>query len=175
MPVIQKTVGGADVSRHADLVAVLASELTTPKTFGQPLVMEEEFPRTGRLGVTVVWDRLYSVSDLDRPAIIRNAYEAVHPDKAKRIAFVSGYTVPEGVEAGLLPYAVTPLIRKTDPPNWWDDCLAAMVAVGASTLADPKRPTLRFPTLEQAEVCWSELKARVAGAESVWVVSHDSP
>ncbi|MFO0846939.1 MAG: hypothetical protein U0871_00060 [Gemmataceae bacterium] len=171
MPVIQKTVGGADISRHADLVAALAGELTTPTAFGQPLVMEEEFPRTGRLGVTVVWDRFDRVSDLDRPSVIRKAYEVVHPNKAKRIAFANGYTIPEGEGAGLLPYRVDLAIADEPPPTEVTDrCRSAMTELGASLLRNPAKPELRFATSDQATDGLKELVHRVPESAGLWTI-----
>src|SRR5688500_10487326 len=111
MPVVRNTVGAVDVSRFQQLWAELAGELKAPKAFGQPLIREEEFPRTGLVGVTVIWDKLADRTDAERPAIITRGYEAAGlADVAKRLAFAVGYTVPEAVEAGLLPVKIVPLL-----------------------------------------------------------------
>jgi hypothetical protein len=174
VPVIQKTVGGTDVSRHAGLVAALASELATPKVFGQPLVMEEEFPRTNRLGVTVIWDQFDQVSDLDRPLVIRKGYEAAQPDKTKRIAFAIGYTVPEAEKAGLLPHEIALANGGNKASSELiERCHDAMKALGGSLLANPMKPVLRFPTSEQADACRAELIRQIPESEPLWTTYLD--
>jgi hypothetical protein len=176
MPVVRNTVGVSDVTRFRPLWEDLAQELRTPREFGQPMVSEEEFPRTGLVGVTAIWDRWDGRTDLERPAIIKKAYEAAgRDDIVGRLAFAVGYTVPEAVSAGLLPFRVVPLFKRTDPPEWDEACLRAMIDLGASTLADPRKPVLGFQSLDQADACRRELMKRVPGAENVWSVCQELP
>lgn len=161
------------MTRHADLVVALTGELTAPKAFGQPLVMEEEFPRTNRLGVTVVWDQFDRVSDLDRPLVIRKAYEGAQSNKAKRIAFAIGYTVPEAEKAGLLPYEIALVSGSKASGELIERCRDVMKSLGGSLLANPMKPVLRFSTSEQADACRAELIRRMPESEPLWATYLD--
>lgn len=171
MPVISKTVGVTDVTPYTHVWAELADELASPKPFGQPLVTEEEFPRTGLIGVMVFWDRFDHLPDIVRPAIIRKAYEIARPEQAKRIAYMIGYTVPEGEEAGHLPYQIDlAFTDKPLPTDLLERCHAAMKEMGGSTLVNAKNPVLRFSATEQARAALAEIVRRVPESAGMWTI-----
>src|SRR5438552_10259546 len=116
MPVIRRTVGPQETPADlADARNDLVRELLRPRDFGQPLIEEEEFPRTGLLMVTVIWDRWAGVSDRNRSSAILGAYEtAKGVEYRNRIAVALGLTVAEAVDVGKMPYQVVPLLRPTD-------------------------------------------------------------
>lgn len=170
MPVMKDQYTPPDVSRYAALQERLAAELRNPRPFGQPLVREETFSRSGLIGVTVVWDAWEPRDAVQRSTIILNAYEEVYGKEYKdRIGFAIGFTEPEAVDAGLLPYEVKPILRKSDPPDLTTRCREAMLELGASDLWRSDEPRLRLPSSEQAAQYVSELVRRVEGSEGVWV------
>jgi hypothetical protein len=81
-------------------------------------------------------------------------------------------TVPEAQEAGLLPFHIIPAIRKGDAVTA-EQCREAMVAQGASLLADPDKPQLRFATQDEAEACMRRLAQQLPGSEQVWVIARE--
>ena len=99
MPVIRRTVGPQETPADlADARNDLVRELLRPRDFGQPLIEEEEFPRTGLLMVTVIWDRWAGVSDRNRSSAILGAYEtAKGVEYRNRIAVALGLTVAEAM------------------------------------------------------------------------------
>ena len=174
MPVVRDQYTPPDVSRFTDVQSRLVAELRSPHPFGQPLILEEDFARTRLIGVTVVWDDFEPRSDLQRSTLILNAYEQVFGKEHKdRIGFAVGYTEPEAVESGLLPFTVSPHLRKSDPLELRDKCRAAMIELGASDLWKKGYPRLRLPTEELANRYFEELIRRVPGSEEVWAVVKD--
>lgn len=158
------------VVRH--LVDRLADELHSNREYGQPFVDERVFP-TGRLRITVVWDEWDRLPLEDRTTVILHAYERVEGrDFRERIALASGLTVPEAHAAGMLPFQIVTGLRKGDPVTA-AQCRDAMLAEGASTLLDPRRPQLRFATEEDAEAARQRLIQRLAGSEQVWITLQD--
>jgi len=173
MPVVKDRFTPPNVSRFSALRERLVSEWRQPGAFGQPLIREETFDRTGLIGLTVVWDEWEPRDDLERGTIITNAYSEVFgSDQKDRIAFAVGFTEPEAVESGVLPFEVMPLVRKSDPPEWFAGCRQAMLDLGASELWKKGYPRLRLPTLELAEQYVRELSARVPGSDDVWSISQ---
>jgi hypothetical protein len=165
----------ASRKRHPRLVEDLARELKESHESGQPIIEELEFPRTNNLRVTVIWDRWDPIPDEDRGNVILQAYEQVEGKEfTDRIALTLGLTVPDAVETGILLYRVVPLLRAGDPVTL-EQCLEAMREEGASVLADPSRPELRFLTEEDAAACCKRLAARLPGSEPVWTVVKDTP
>ena len=56
------------------LVAELSRELRESHDFGQPVIREDHYPRTGNMRVTVLWDRWEDVPHEVRASVIRRAY-----------------------------------------------------------------------------------------------------
>lgn len=159
---------------HPDLIARLVAEMGRTAGGGQPRVEEEHFPATGLIRAVVLWDEWDRVPDEDRVSVVRAAYaEADGPEVADRLALVSALTLPEADEFGMTPYRVVPLLRRGDPVTP-EECAAAMVADGASVLADPTTPLLAFATAEEAEACVARLAAAVPASEPVWAVTRDA-
>ncbi len=156
-----------------DLVEKLADELRQKREFGQPVVDEEMFP-SGKIRVVVIWDeweRLPSAED--RTATILQAYErAEGPEYRDRIALATGLTVPEACAAGMLPFEVSPALRRDDPVTL-EQCQNAMIAEGASTLFAPNTIKLRFATQEDAEAACRRLIRHLPGSEQVWAIGKD--
>jgi len=114
-----------------ELAAKLAAELKTDSEFGQPFIYEKEY-RTGKLGVTVVWDEWDDMPLSDRSATIWRAYEvAGGVEYRDRVALASGLTVPEAHAAGMLPYEILPAVRRGDPLTL-DKALKAMLDEGGT-------------------------------------------
>ena len=173
MPVVKTRYAAPNVSRFADLRDRLVSEWREPRAFGQPLIREEAFARSGLVGLSVIWDEWESRSDEERVAIILSAYAEVSGTNPEGcVALASGFTEPEAAESGLLPFEVRPLLRKTDPPEWHTGCRQAMFDLGASDLWKKGQPRLRLPTEELAAEYVRELSTRVPGSDDVWTVTR---
>ena len=163
--------GAASVVR-GELAKRLAAELKGDRDGGQPMIYEQEYS-TGKLRVNVVWDEWAGVPLEDRSATILRAYElAEGAEYRDRIALASGLTVPEAYAAGMLPFQIIPARRPSDPvtPEQVRD---AMLAEGASELADPQAPQLRLSTKEEAEACRCRLVERLPGSEPVWIINRE--
>lgn len=155
-----------------DLIAALAKELQQPNDFGQPMIDEEVFAKTNLIRVLVLWDRWDGISEEARAGVIRQAYlQAEGPEAADRLVLINGLTFPEAHDDELLPFEVTPLIRRDDKYKL-EDCVQAMGEQGASVLERPNRPRLWFQTLEQAEECVARLKSRLPGSDDVWIIAQ---
>lgn len=171
MPRIIRGVVGEPHPRYPDLVTELADELRANRPFGQPVIHEQRFPRTDAIRITAIWDKWESVIDEDRVATIMQAYENVEGgDFRDRLALAIGLTVPEAHEAGLLPVQIVTALRESDPVTA-DQCRDAMIKLGASVLADPNQPVLRFATTEEADQCVLKLVEDLPGSKPVWVVT----
>jgi hypothetical protein len=153
----------------------LAAELKNDRQFGQPLIVEEEFEETHGLRISVVWDNWIGILDENRTAIILRAYErAEGMELVNRIASASGFTVPEATQLGMLPFSVVTALRRGDQVNF-DQCFKAMIDEGASTLADPKYPQLRFSSYDQAMQSIARLCNRLPGSDNVWQIAASTP
>ena len=161
--------------RFPDLLAELVRELRADHPSGQPLIDEEHFATTDRKKVAVFWDKWDDVPHEERAEIILRAYETAEgPDYRNAIALAYGLTIPEAVEAGMLPVRVIPVLRRGDTVSL-EDCTRAMVDEGASELVDPRRPPLRFATVPDAEASVGRLKDRLRGSDEVWSILEDFP
>jgi hypothetical protein len=150
----------------------LANELKHSRESGQPVIEEQEFS-TGNVRVLVLWDKWDHLSLEDRTAIILRAYElAEESDSRRRIALATGLTFPEAHAAGMLPFRIVPLVRKTDSVTL-EQCVEAMIDEGASKLEDPERPPLRFSTEEEANASLRRLATRLPESEPVWAILQE--
>ncbi len=174
MPVKRRSAVLPDLTRYAPLIQKLATELTAKRDFGQPLIDEEVLPRTGLIGVNVIWDEFVTVPDEDRTAVIQQAYRHANSPDAERLAYAVGYLVPEAVEAGLLPYVVEPL----DTMDGWltlGDRYKAVRDLGGTTLPRGRRlAELWCPSIADAERCRDELSRRIPGSKDLWRIRHAS-
>jgi hypothetical protein len=192
MPVYRKPVRNPGPELET-FVGELASELKSPKQFGQPMIKEDATPETNSLRVHVIWDRWSDYDPDFRYIAILNAYERAY-GKATRdqITLALGLTVPEAVSVGLLPFQVRPAARAAAGPS--DEELRgkarrrrteiarersrpsdreyreALLKLGASTLADADHPQLRFATEEAAGLAHEQLKRMFPN--SSWVIAE---
>lgn len=170
----RRKTGLVERPRHVggDLVGRLATELKAGRESGQPLIHEQEFP-TGKLRVSVIWDDWDRLPLEDRTEVVLRAYEqAEGRDFRARIALASGLTFPEAYAAGMLPFQIIAALRKGDPVTA-EQCGEVMKAEGASILADPDRPQLRFATLAEAEAAQGRLVAQLPQSEPIWIVDQE--
>lgn len=159
-------------SRFGNLAEELAAEIKQNRAVSQPMIEEHRF-ETGAVRVTVIWDKWDHVPQEDRSTTILRAYEMAEDEEfSKRVALAVGLTVPEAQAAGLLPVYIIPAVRKTDSVTL-ENCVKAMRDEGASVLFDPDRPSLRFPTLEDAEAARQRLSERLPNSEPVWVIAQE--
>jgi hypothetical protein len=173
MPRIRRGLEEEPRPRFPTLVAELVDELRNGRDSGQPVIEEQLFPKTKALRVTVFWDRWEGITDEDRAATILQAYEQAEGKETRdRIALAIGLTIPEGKDSGLLPYQITPALRRGDAVSL-QQCAEAMIAEGASVLAREDRPELRFATTAEAEACVIRLVTRLPGSEPIWVISQE--
>jgi hypothetical protein len=173
MPRIKR--GLAELPRAAfpDLLQELIAELRTNRQGGQPRIDEQTLPRTGKIRVTVLWDKWDGIADEDRLTTIFAAYKEVEGEAfCEQIVLAMGLTFPEAVESGLLPFQIVPLLRKDDAVKP-EQCHAALLDEGASTLIRHDHPELRFATLEEAEACVKRLVAALPGSADVWAITRE--
>jgi len=173
MPRIKQRLEDPPKPRFPALLAELMQELKSNHEAGQPIIVEQHFPRTNLISVTVIWDKWVPLSDEDRAATVRYAYEEVEGKEFRdRIALSIGLTVPEAYESGMLPYQVTAALRKGDPVTA-EQCAQAMLEEGASLLFDPDHPQLRFATEQEAEASVKRLSRALPGSEPVWLITKE--
>jgi hypothetical protein len=72
----------------------------------------------------------------------------------------------------MLPYQIIPALRQGDPVTP-EQAREALLAEGASALAGPQAPQLRFTTEEEAEAARQRLTRRLPGSEPVWVINRE--
>lgn len=154
------------------LVDRLVDELESSRQTGQPVIYEQHFG-DDKISVTVIWDDWCQLPMEDRTAAILEAFiRAEGADYRKNIALASGLTVPEAEEAGMLPFFIIPAHRKEDKVTL-EACQQAMIDIGASTLATPNHPRLRFASEKDAEIAKQELINRLPHSDPVWVIAQD--
>ena len=158
--------------RHAALVEGLVRELKDGHEGGQPTIEEEHFD-TGAVRVVALWDRWRDIPEDDRSGAIIEAYRQVEGEAfVKRIALLSGLTIPEAYESGMLPFQIIPALRRGDSVTL-EQCHQAMIEQGASLLFDPGRPQLRFSSEEAAEACRKRLADSLPGSEPIWQILQE--
>jgi hypothetical protein len=159
--------------RFPNLVDELTHELKQSHESGQPVIDEQHFSRTGKMRVTVLWDKWEDVPHEERVEIILKAYEnAEGKDVRENVVLAVALTFPEAYEAGMLPFQVIPLLRKGDPVSA-EDCVKLMLAEGASTLIPGGKPELRFPSENEAKESIKRLVKRLPESEPVWAVVQE--
>lgn len=152
------------------LVVELSEELRENHDFGQPVIREDHFPRTGNMRVAVLWDRWEEVPHDVRVDVIRRAYLDVEGQEVvDKLALAVGMTYPEAYEAEMLPYEIVPLLRKGDPVTE-EECLEAMKAQGASLLFPGGKPRLLFASKEEADAGLQLLLRHLPRSEPVWTI-----
>ena len=165
MPVHRILPGTLEAKKRDKLVADLANELADrPSTRPpkQPVIFEEEVPRTDTYHVMVVWEGWRAVPTKERGSIILDAYEKSKPDVAPKITVTLGVTLDEALSMDLLPYQVSEVRRGKNDPSY-KQLRAAMAEEGAfETFAGPR---LYYPTLEAAEEARERLLKRVPGSQ----------
>src|SRR5262245_56164255 len=154
------------------LAAKLAEELKSGRESGEPVVYEQKYV-TGKRRVVVIWDEWVNTPLDERSAIILRTFEmAEGADYRDSIGLASGLTVPEAHAAGMLPFQIIPALRKGDPVTV-EAVREAMLAEGASKLADPHNLQLRFATREEAEACRQRLIERLPQSEPIWLINRE--
>jgi hypothetical protein len=175
MPVKRRTVGVDRDGAPAALVEELVDELREQREFGQPLIEVETFPRTGLVGVTVLWDKWDGLPDIQRTAVILEAYTRANGESAaSQVAFAIGMTTAEAAEIGKLPYAIRPQVKPSDGVN--PERVRA-VAQEVGSLCSPgsgSPPVMRFSSLEEAEACRKTLIEKLPGSDTVWAITHET-
>jgi len=157
----------------SDLLEALVHELRSKNDSGQPVIHEYHFAKTGKMKATVLWDRWEHVPFEERADLIRRAYLKVESESfVENLALLVGLTFPEAHEAGMLPYQITPLIRKVDPVTL-QQCHKTMVLEGASLLFPGGKPELRFATQAEAESARTRLIRQLPGSEPVWTILEE--
>ena len=158
-------------SEHKALIRKLAEELKNPKDIGQPIILEDSTPKPRSTRVHVIWDCWEEHPAESRSALIEKAYEAAFGrGYREQITLALGLTVPEAASMGLLPFQVTPARRRGEAPSD-EEYAKAMLEAGASTLADTKRPQLRFATIEDAQTAYEHLEEALPGSK--WIITQE--
>jgi hypothetical protein len=155
-----------------ELAAQLATELNSSRESGQPFIYEQEY-RTGKLTITVIWDKWDGVPLQERSATVLRAYELAEGSAFRdRVALASGLTVPEAHAAGMLPFEIIAALRRGDSVTQ-EQAEQAMLAEGGTKLVDRGRVHLRLATREEAEACRQRLIHRLPGSDEIWIISRE--
>jgi hypothetical protein len=81
----------ATPTRFRGFVDELAHELKQSHESGQPVIDEQHFSRTGKIRVTVLWDKWDDVPHEERAEIILKAYESAEgKDVRENVALAVG-------------------------------------------------------------------------------------
>jgi hypothetical protein len=173
MPRIRRSLDDREPPRFPSIVEQLADELRHNRANVQPLIDEQEFS-TGLLRVNVVWDVWNGIPNEDRIDTILHAYEKCEGKQAlNRIALATGWTVPEAIELGLLPYEVLPAIREGDRVTL-KEAKAKMIELGASLLMGYDNPKLRFARSTDAEGFVRKLETTWPETKGIWVITKEN-
>lgn len=146
MPVIrgQAPVSVITAEQRQRVAEQLAKELAGAQTPNGPVIFEIPFEQQDRIDVLVVWDDWSPFTSTDRSNMILEAYKGLNVQVVQAL----GVTYNEAIEQQLLPYAVVPMIRKSEISE--EDVKKVMLAEGGFKLASGK-VDLRFPTISLAE------------------------
>jgi hypothetical protein len=170
MPRLIRPMPQFNVQREG-LVDDLVKELRSPRTFGQPIVIEDPVAGGDRRLIHVIWDAWEGCPREQRTAIIQAAYHrAFREEYEDKISLAIGITVPEAVAMGLLPFQVIPA-RKRDGDPSQEEYRKAMVDAGASLLSGEDRPQLRFAGIEDAEAAMGRLQEMLPNSR--WIITQE--
>jgi hypothetical protein len=163
---------GARPLPRPELLDELARELRASHPSGQPRIEEYEFPATGAVRTSVLWDRWHDVPDDQRVETILEAYESVEGRGYRdRIALAVAVTTPEAFEAGMLPFEVQPALRRDDPVTH-EQVVKAMLAEGASQLFSSRAVRLLYATEQEAEAAVERLSQALPGSKPIWTIAR---
>ncbi len=167
MPRIQRVEESSNQFSRSKVANELAAELRSNRPHGQPVIQEQTY-QTGLIRVAVLWDWWEGIPDHQRSKAILGAYQIVEGrDYAQNIRLTTGYTFPEAVNSGMLPYQILLVLRPGDSVTS-TECRQAMIEEGASTLINSLQPPLLFGTEEEAEAARDRLIKRLPASEPVW-------
>jgi hypothetical protein len=161
------------VAADEPLINRLADELAHESGAQQPYILERHIELTGSRHVHVVWDEFLALPDIERTAVILEAYRRHEGDLAEDISVATGLTAREAFAFGLLPYKIVPTRRDADPllPERYR---AAMTQEAPHTLLQSVvGGELRYPTIDEAEKAFERLQTRLPGSR--WAVVQESP
>lgn len=150
MPVIR---GQAQVSlitaeQRQKVAEQLAEELRGGQIPSGPVIFEIPLEQQDRFDVLVVWDAWGPFTSTDRSNMILEAYKK---RPGIKVAQALGVTYKEAIEQQLLPYAVTPMIRRNEVSQEDVESIKrAMLAEGGFAFPN-SNVDLRFPTMALAE------------------------
>ncbi len=158
---------------HEDeLVDELAAELRNPsESTRQPLIIEEQLNDPKLLTVFVVWEKWRLISAGARGRVIMEAYRRAQSQRHERIAHAIPATTEEAVQLGLLPYAIEPMLLKTERDNS-DEVYKLMQAEGA--VATPSGLVLRYPRLDWAHAAYERLNKQIPDCWAIVKIEHPS-
>ena len=175
MPYVETTLD-TFAEQDKSLLAELIHEIRSPREKGQPFIEVRNMSRGGLRHVYVIWDRWDECRPEVRAAIIRDAFAAVKgPEYEKSIAVTVAATVPEAVEAGLLPYEVTPFGWNRGAKAQAEEVRQIMLEEGASPLRDRVLPILAFGSQDQGEETIRRLQTRAPQYNWGLVITRPSP
>ncbi|MBN2579169.1 MAG: hypothetical protein JXB10_09280 [Pirellulales bacterium] len=148
----------------------LTAELVKEGGWGQPLIIEEHPPGSGKFRVYVIWDQWANCPQEIRNKIIFEAYsKALGNEYRQNIYLAMGLTVSEAVGIGILPYKIECLI-KAEETEKYKKCIDAMHELGAWERNN--QPELRFSSREDADQAYEKLQKKVPGSHWAIVVEQ---
>jgi hypothetical protein len=146
----------------------LTAELVKEGGWGQPLIIEEHPPGSGKFRVYVIWDQWANCPQEIRNKIIFETYLKVFGNEYRQNIYLAmGLTVSEAVGIGILPYKIECLLKPEETEKY-KKCVDAMRELGAWECDN--RPELRFNSREDADKAYEELQKKVPGPHWAIVV-----
>lgn len=129
----------------------------------KPYITEKVIRQTKSLHITAIWDAWASLEAQARSAVLLDSYEAAKRYPNLSIQMALGTTVSEAIHLGLLPFAIVPTVRKTDPVDM-ADVKAAARSLELGFYVEGKRSfQIRFHTEEEAENAFRTLMQKFGG------------
>lgn len=156
--------------RHRGFVDRLVAQFRDGRPRRQPILLEDRIGRSDSLTVTVIWDGWDKLEPGDRSDLILEAYQALDPATADRIAVVQGLTMREAISRGVLPFRIETTCKLGDPASS-DQLRQALLDEGA--IESPNGLELRFRTQDEAKRAYVRLLERIPGPH--WVIVHEVP
>ena len=147
----------------------LLFELRNPKTFGQPIIIEDFcYSAKDHYHVYVIWDEWVRYPSNVSVKLIMDAFYAVDPKKAQFFLQCTGLTMAEAWKQGFLPFGVEPRPYREGDPSL-EEYIRVLIETDASEIPEFDLPQLRFHTLEEAEAAYEYLQQDLPNSR--WLIT----
>jgi hypothetical protein len=152
---------------RAKVVTELAQAIAQPTKERLPLVFSNRIGSTGAINTTVVSQLWTELNHQERSDLIVEAYRN---RGVTDVPIALGLTLDEAISSGLLPYAIVPLWKQSDPVSS-EEIHNVMLSEGAAET--PQGLVMRFADEKTAQDVYRRLVAKVPGP--YWSICHELP